>query len=185
MPEFDPIRRQILPDRTTSASENSGPIVAGSHSRTEQPGQSGPPGGPGPSLASAAATRRRSTDFLPWADQVERVSSGRPAAAFDARPRPIGSGKHRGDIGARKRRRTGVDTDRAAGTGRDNDADEPTASEPVVVPAFGRPHRVVVVGAGFSGIAAALELQRLGVEVVVLEVRGEGAVARERSRQLY
>lgn len=42
---------------------------------------------------------------------------------------------------------------------------------PVVIPALGRPHRVVVVGAGFAGIAASLELQKLGVEVIVLEVR--------------
>lgn len=48
-----------------------------------------------------------------------------------------------------------------------------TAVGPIVVPSLGRPHRVVVVGAGFAGIGAALELQRLGIEVVVLEVRGD------------
>lgn len=40
---------------------------------------------------------------------------------------------------------------------------------------LGRAHRVVVIGAGFAGIGAALELQRLGVEVVVLEVSWERA----------
>lgn len=177
MPEFDPIRRQILPDRMIPASEKSGPIVAGSHSRTESPGQSGQLGAQRPYVASAAAARRRSTDYLPWADQVESLSSDRSAAALDGRSRLNGSGKLRRDIGARKRRRVGIAADRAASAGRDNDAGEPMAHEPVFVPALGRPHRVVVVGAGFAGIAAALELQRLGVEVVVLEVRKDGPVA--------
>lgn len=52
-------------------------------------------------------------------------------------------------------------------------ADEANPTVPVIVPSLGRAHRVVVVGAGFAGIGAALELQRLGMEVVVLEVGRE------------
>ncbi|CAM9918884.1 unnamed protein product, partial [Laminaria digitata] len=47
------------------------------------------------------------------------------------------------------------------GGGRDGEV------APVFVRSLGRAHRVVVVGAGFAGIGAALELQRLGMEVVV------------------
>ncbi|CAN0477943.1 unnamed protein product, partial [Discosporangium mesarthrocarpum] len=39
----------------------------------------------------------------------------------------------------------------------------------------GRGFRVIVIGAGFAGLGAALELQRLGIDVVVVEVRDGGA----------
>lgn len=42
--------------------------------------------------------------------------------------------------------------------------------KPVVVASLGRPHRVVVVGAGFAGLGAALEMQKHGIEVIVVEV---------------
>ncbi|CAN0525427.1 unnamed protein product, partial [Scytosiphon promiscuus] len=44
---------------------------------------------------------------------------------------------------------------------------------PVFNRSLGRVPRVVVIGAGFAGIGAALELQRLGMEVVVVEVSWE------------
>ena len=39
------------------------------------------------------------------------------------------------------------------------------------VPAAGRRHRVVVVGAGFGGLAATKELAELPVDVVLLDAR--------------
>lgn len=150
MPEFDPIRRNILPNR----------LVAGQAKGEPDPG------GRGLSLDSVATARRRSTDRFAWVNHP----------AFSARPGVPGTGQGhgssrknllRGDVTTRKRRRASI----TAGSGADYDGGAGPATGPVHVETLGRPHRVVVVGAGFAGIAAALELQRLGVEVVVLEVR--------------
>lgn len=74
---------------------------------------------------------------------------------------------------AAKRRRVGGDTSAAAAAGgKRKPRDDST--RPRVVPSLGRPHRVVVVGAGFAGLGAALELQKHGIEVVVVEVSGVG-----------
>ena len=88
----------------------------------------------------------------------QRMVGGRGGeGAADVTPSPAGAGgEGRALVGA------------AAGAAARETKSGPT---PVVVPALGRPHRVVVVGAGFAGIAAALEMQKLGLEVVVLEVR--------------
>lgn len=156
MPEFDPIRRNILPSRSVPGQAKGEPD----------------PGGRALSLDSAATARRRSTDRFAWADHP----------AFSARPGVPGTGQSpgsarknllRGDVSTRKRRRASI----SAGSGADYDGGTGPATGPVHVATLGRPHRVIVVGAGFAGIAAALELQRLGVEVIVLEVSfGHSAV---------
>lgn len=219
MPEFDPIRRNILPDRSVSSSVQPSLNEAGRANRpdqlvkhaielgqsggtarsSQQPDQSSGRQGPVRSLTSAASARRQSIDLLPWADRVVRASAHRPHAAqpnteADGAVRvpratgPIPNAKDlwRQDAVIRKRRRSvgGVGgaaaLDRAASIGNHDGSAATTG--PIVVPALGRPHRVVVVGAGFAGIAAALELQRLGVEVIVLEVRRERAWHRERRK---
>lgn len=76
-----------------------------------------------------------------------------------------------GPMVARKRRRPNVPREGMAEAAAAGSGSGPVPAGPTVVPSLGRPHRVVVVGAGFAGIGAALELQRLGIEVVVLEVR--------------
>lgn len=95
-------------------------------------------------------------------NRKRRRFSGREEEKIEA-PEEMREGKAAAAAG--KAREVG-----AAGKAREAGA-EKTRTIPVVIPALGRPHRVVVVGAGFAGIAAALELQKLGVEVVVLEVR--------------
>lgn len=154
MPEFDPVHLNLLPSPLSSVR-------------------------PDASFSSAATARRRSAELLPRpqasstsSSSVRRFTAVGGGVAKAVYPRKA-SGVASGGGGSLRAVAKGAG-------GRGETASVPVA--PVMVPTLGRPHRVVVIGCGFAGIAAALELQRLGVEVVVVEVReGEREGSKDRS----
>lgn len=181
MPDFDPVNLIVLPGPPSSvvaSHQHQQPaIVAASASASASA-----------SLASAAVARLQSANLLPRAGSpVASSAGGQPPIGHSGDQLASGTGsqweqqQQPGPGVARKRRRPNVPREGMAEAATAGSGSGPVPVGPIVVPSLGRPHRVVVVGAGFAGIGAALELQRLGIEVVVLEVRNADHPARART----